>query len=103
MLMNSAEACQILTWRRPGSSGLAVTAQNVSVIIPAMLDPKFVIDHYDKVRKRLETRGPSFGPLLDEFRDVTLRERENLREIEELRACKNKLSEQIIRDKRAGK
>jgi seryl-tRNA synthetase len=68
-----------------------------------MLDPKFVIDHYDKVRKRLKTRGPSFGPLLDEFRDVTLRERENLREIEELRACKNKLSEQIIRDKRAGK
>ena len=23
-----------------------------------MLDPKFVLDHFDEVRQRLETRGP---------------------------------------------
>jgi seryl-tRNA synthetase len=68
-----------------------------------MLDPKFVIDHFDEVKKRLETRGPAYGPLLDEFREVALKERESLREIEELRAKKNRLSEQIIKDKREGK
>jgi seryl-tRNA synthetase len=68
-----------------------------------MLDPKFVLDHFEEVRTRLLTRGPAFGPLLDEFRNVTLKERAKLRDIEELRASKNKLSEQIIRDKREGR
>jgi seryl-tRNA synthetase len=68
-----------------------------------MLDPKFIFDHFDEVKKRLEARGPAFGPLLDEFREVALKERESLREIEELRAKKNRLSEQIIKGKREGK
>ena len=40
---------------------------------------------------------------MDEFREVTLSEREKLRELEELRARKNKLSEQVIKDRTAGK
>jgi len=67
-----------------------------------MLDPKFALDHFDEVRKRLETRGPAFGPLLDAYRDAALRERENLRDIEALRAKKNKLSEGTIKAKREG-
>jgi len=69
-----------------------------------MLDPKFVRDDKDfaEIKKKIETRGP-FGPFLDEFRKVTLKEREKLRELEELRARKNRLSEQTIKDKREGK
>jgi seryl-tRNA synthetase len=69
-----------------------------------MLDPKFVRDDKDfaAVKKKIETRGP-LGPLLDDFREVTLKEREKLQELEELRARKNKLSEQTIKDKREGK
>ncbi|OGD35904.1 MAG: serine--tRNA ligase [Candidatus Aminicenantes bacterium RBG_19FT_COMBO_58_17] len=61
-----------------------------------------MLDHFDEIRKKLESRG-RFGPLLDEFREVTLREREKLRELEELRAEKNKLSEQFIKHKTEGK
>lgn len=69
-----------------------------------MLDPKFVREEetFAAVKKRIETRG-SFGPLLDEFREVSLKEREKLRELEELRARKNKLSELFIKEKQAGK
>jgi seryl-tRNA synthetase len=69
-----------------------------------MLDPKFVRDDRDfaAVRKKIETRGP-FGPLLDEFREMTLKEREKLRELEELRARKNKLSELFAKEKQAGR
>jgi len=67
-----------------------------------MLTPKYVLENFDEVKKKLESRGP-FGRLLDEFREVTLNEREKLQELEELRARKNKLSEQFIRDKTDGK
>jgi seryl-tRNA synthetase len=67
-----------------------------------MLTPKYILDNFDGIRKKLESRGP-FGPLLDEFREVTLGEREKLRELEELRAEKNKLSEQFIKHKTEGK
>ena len=67
-----------------------------------MLTPKYVIDNFDEVKKKLESRGP-FGRLMDEFREVTLSEREKLREVEELRARKNRLSEQVIKDKTDGK
>jgi seryl-tRNA synthetase len=67
-----------------------------------MLDPKHVLDHFDEVKKRLEARSPAFGPLLDEYRAVALKERDNLRHVEELRAKKNKLSEQTIKTKREG-
>ncbi len=69
-----------------------------------MLDLKFVREDSDfaEVKRRIETRG-SFGHLLDKFREATLKEREKLRQLEELRARKNTLSEQIIADKRDGK
>jgi len=67
-----------------------------------MLTPKYILDNFDEIRKKLESRGP-FGPMLDEFREVTLREREKLRELEELRGQKNKLSERFIKDKTEGK
>jgi len=67
-----------------------------------MLTPKYILDNFDEIRKKLESRGP-FGKLIDEFREVTLREREKLRELEKLRARKNKLSEQFIKDKTDGK
>ena len=68
-----------------------------------MLDSKFVRDEetFASLKKRIETRGP-FGPLLDEFRQVTLKEREKLRELEDLRARKKKLSDQTFQDKKAG-
>src|SRR4030042_4292656 len=67
-----------------------------------MLDSRFVLDNFDEVKKRLETRG-ALGPLLDEFRSIALNEREKTREIEALRAQKNRLSEQIIKGKREGR
>ncbi len=67
-----------------------------------MLTPKYVLENFDEVKTKLESRGP-FGRLLDEFREVTLNEREKLRELEELRARKNKLSEQVIKNRTAGK
>src|SRR4030065_1855003 len=67
-----------------------------------MLTPKYVLENFDEVKKRLEAQGP-FGRLMDECREVTLNEREKLRELEELRARKNKRSEQVIKDKTAGK
>ncbi len=67
-----------------------------------MLDPKFVMDNFDEVRKRLESRGP-FSRILDELRLVTIKEREKIKEIEELRARKKKISELFIREKQAGK
>ena len=67
-----------------------------------MLDSRFVLDNFDEVKKRLETRG-ALGPLLDEFRSAALDEREKAREIEALRAQKNTLSEQTIKGKREGR
>jgi seryl-tRNA synthetase len=67
-----------------------------------MLTPKYVLDNFDELKRKLESRG-QFGRLLEEFREVTLSEREKLQELEELRAHKNKLSEQVIREKREGK
>jgi len=67
-----------------------------------MLDPKFVLEHFDEVRRKLETRGP-FGPILDEFRMMSLKEKAKIRELEDLRAKKKKLSELFIKEKEAGK
>jgi len=67
-----------------------------------MLTPKSIIENFEEIKKKLETRGP-YGELIDEFREVTLREREKLRELEKLRAEKNKLSEQFIKHKTEGK
>jgi len=67
-----------------------------------MLTPKYILDHFDELKKKIESRG-AYGRLLGDVRDVALTEREKLRELEELRAKKNRLSEQFIRDKKDGK
>ena len=85
------------------SNRLAMTGRGLSAIIPPMLDPKYIIDHFDAAKKRLETRGLTLGADLEEFRRITLAERDIVRRSEDLRASKNKLSEQTIRDKREGK
>ena len=67
-----------------------------------MLTPKHILENFDELKKKIESRGP-FGRLLEEVREVTLAEREKLRELEELRAKKNRLSEQFIKDKKNGR
>ena len=67
-----------------------------------MLTPKYILDNFDELKKKVESRGP-YGRLMDDVRDVALTEREKLRDLEDLRAKKNRLSEQFIRDKKQGK
>jgi seryl-tRNA synthetase len=67
-----------------------------------MLTPKYILDNFDELKKKVESRGP-YGRLMDDVRDVALTEREKLRDLEDLRANKNRLSEQFIRDKKQGK
>jgi seryl-tRNA synthetase len=67
-----------------------------------MLTSKYVLDNFDEVKRKLESRGP-WGGLIDEYREAARTEREKLREIEELRARKNRLSDQFIRDRKDGK
>jgi seryl-tRNA synthetase len=67
-----------------------------------MLDPKFVLDRFAEVKAKLQSRAPAFGSLLDEYRAVALKDRDGLKQIEELRAKKNALSEETIRTKRSG-
>lgn len=67
-----------------------------------MLTPKHILENFDELKKKIDSRG-SFGRLLEEVREVTLTEREKLRQLEELRAKKNRLSEQFSKDKKDGK
>jgi seryl-tRNA synthetase len=66
-----------------------------------MLDPKFVLEHLDSVRNRIETRGLriDFG----EFVRLVNEKKPVLVDVEKLRAEKNRASEQISRMKREGK
>ena len=67
-----------------------------------MLTAKHILEHFEEIKQKVESRG-FFGRLLDDVRDVALSEREKLRELEELRAKKNRLSEQFIKDKKEGR
>ena len=67
-----------------------------------MLTPRYILENFEEIKKRIESRGP-FGRLMDDVRDIGLTEREKLRELEELRAKKNRLSEQFSQDKKDGK
>jgi len=66
-----------------------------------MLDPKYVLEHLDFVQHRLATRGQPVS--LDEFVRASGEKRIVLRNVEELRAEKNKASEEISRMKKEGK
>jgi seryl-tRNA synthetase len=65
-----------------------------------MLDPKFIIDHFDLVKKGIANRGLDFD--LEKFRALKLQENEKLREVEKYRAEKNTISQDVIRHKREG-
>ena len=65
-----------------------------------MLDPKYVLEHLDFVQNRLATRGQPVS--LDEFVQASGEKRDVLRDVEELRAKKNKASEEISRMKKDG-
>jgi len=65
-----------------------------------MLDPKFILENFDTVKRSIENRGLGFD--LEKFRDLTLGEREKLKELESLRAEKNKISQKVIQQRRQG-
>jgi seryl-tRNA synthetase len=69
-------------------------------IIGAMLDAKFVLENLDSVQNRLATRGQRID--LGEFVRASRRKKEVLLEVEELRAAKNRASEEISRMKKLG-
>jgi seryl-tRNA synthetase len=65
-----------------------------------MLDPKYVLEHLDFVKNRLDTRGQPVD--LAGFVRASGEKKDVLRKVEELRAEKNKASEEISRMKKAG-
>src|SRR5512143_1933767 len=65
-----------------------------------MLDPKFVLENLESVQNRLAARGPRIS--LDEFVRVSREKKDLLKKTEELRAVRNKASEDVSRLKKAG-
>jgi seryl-tRNA synthetase len=65
-----------------------------------MLDAKYVLEHLDSVQKRLETRGERIE--FNDFVRASGEKKNVLRKVEELRAEKNKASEEISRMKKQG-
>jgi len=66
-----------------------------------MLDPKFVLEHLESVQNRLADRGQRVS--LDEFARVSREKKDVLKRAEDLRAVKNKASEEVSRLKMEGK
>jgi seryl-tRNA synthetase len=66
-----------------------------------MLDPKFVLEHLESVQNRLADRGQRIS--LDEFVRVSREKKDVLKRAEDLRAVKNKASEEVSRLKKEGK
>ena len=66
-----------------------------------MLDAKFVLENLESVQNRLAARGPRIS--LEEFVRVSREKKAVLKKVEDLRAEKNRASEEISRLKRDGK
>ncbi|MDP2958912.1 MAG: hypothetical protein Q8N53_20985, partial [Longimicrobiales bacterium] len=66
-----------------------------------MLDAKFVLENLESVQNRLAARGPRIS--LEEFARVSRDKKAVLKKAEDLRAEKNKASEEISLLKREGK
>ncbi len=66
-----------------------------------MLDSKFVLDHWDLVRAKLETRGVVLDPAA--FLEASEKWKKLLKRVEDLRAEKNRASDDIGRAKREGR
>jgi seryl-tRNA synthetase len=67
-----------------------------------MLDLNFVRDHLELVEKKLRNRGADPAALLGDFRALDQRRRERITEAEQLKARRNKLSEEVARLKKSG-
>jgi len=65
-----------------------------------MLDPKFVLENLEFVQNRLAARGQRIS--LDDLVRVSRDKKEILKKAEDLRAVRNKASEEVSRLKRAG-
>jgi len=67
-----------------------------------MLDLGFVRTNLEVVEKKLRERGQDPAVLLGDFRELDLRRRERITEAEQLKAQRNKLTEEIARLKKSG-
>jgi seryl-tRNA synthetase len=65
-----------------------------------MLDAKFVLENLESVQNRLAARGPRIS--LEEFVRVSREKKDVLKKVEDLRAEKNRASEEVSRLKKAG-
>jgi seryl-tRNA synthetase len=66
-----------------------------------MLEAKYIRDHLDEVRERLELRGQSIS--LNQFVSLDSERRKTIQEWERLRALQKKVSDEVSRRKREGK
>ena len=67
-----------------------------------MLDLGFVRNNLELVERKLRERGQDPGALLGDFRELDQRRRERITEAENLKAQRNKLTEEVARLKKAG-
>jgi seryl-tRNA synthetase len=67
-----------------------------------MLDLNFVRGNLEKVEEKLRERGQDPAALLGDFRELDLRRRERITEAEQLKAQRNKLTEEVARLKKSG-
>ena len=68
-----------------------------------MLDPVFVRDHQDEVRRRLQTRGTNVDAELEAFATLENRRRRLIPELEGLKREQNTAGDEVARAKRQGK
>jgi seryl-tRNA synthetase len=68
-----------------------------------MLDPVFVRDHQDEVRRRLQTRGTNVDSELEAFATLENRRRRLIPELEGLKREQNTAGDEVARAKRQGK
>jgi seryl-tRNA synthetase len=66
-----------------------------------MLDPKFVLEHLESVQNRLADRGQRIS--FDDLVRLSREKKDVLKKAEELRAVRNKASEEVSRLKKEGK
>ena len=67
-----------------------------------MLDLGFVRANLELVEKKLRERGQDPAVLLGDFRELDQRRRERITEAEQLKAQRNKLTEEVARLKKSG-
>jgi seryl-tRNA synthetase len=80
------------------SAPFAFSLRDACAIIRSMLDPKYVLDNVDSVQDRLGTRGPRID--LSGLVNISAEKKALLKRVEDLRAEKNRASEEVSRMKR---